>query len=439
MARNQAMQVTRLEADAAHALLRDSPVPDLEWRALHSKAQAYRASVEEERKLIGNSTETRVYQDREDVMARKMLTLTDGPMTREKLLQLRRLSRQIAAREDDEARLAVTTATANSCASGTMMASAIIAFFILVATAAFVSWRAVVRPLEALAHATRDLAGETWPRPISPSGPSELRSFTEHFNAMASAVERQVERRTVDLAAANRQLAQIDANRRLFLAKVSHALGTPVTVIRGEAEVALRLNDEADGLRQSLRDILDSTNLLQRRLADLLTLARAEDGALPIHREPVDLVALTQRAMLVLAPLALMREASLHLQIPETAVGIDADPERLEQALLAMLDNSLKFTPPGGCVEIEVKVSDHTANLSVRDAGPGVAEDELALIFAPHVQGAAGQRLGGSGLGLALVRWIAQAHGGSVCAENNSNGEGLCVSITLPIRAGASC
>jgi len=113
---------------------------------------------------------------------------------------------------------------------------------------------------------------------------------------------------------------------------------------------------------------------------------------------------------------------------------IMGDADRLRQAMLALVDNGVKFSPPGSTIRLHGTHTDGEVGIVIADEGPGVADGELDRIFDPYVQGKAGRSLGGTGLGLSLARWIAQAHQGRISAYNRDEGEGLCVSLRLPAR-----
>ena len=155
-------------------------------------------------------------------------------------------------------------------------------------------------------------------------------------------LEGEVAERTAELRAGHARLAEIDASRRRFFAQIGHELRTPATVIRGEAEVALR-NPEADSaqLRDALAHIIANSAFLDRRLADLLALARAEDGRLALHRGPADLVAVVREAVSLATPFALSSGIRIEAAVRDE-VRTEGDASWLSQALLALTDNAVK-------------------------------------------------------------------------------------------------
>ncbi|WP_311268577.1 HAMP domain-containing sensor histidine kinase [Sphingobium sp. WCS2017Hpa-17] len=429
MAQRQALLLARIDAESAQALFNPS-APSR--RALADAVTAYFASIDAETAMLGGEASTRDYQAREAADARRLARMLQSSPAA--LPDIRALVRHIAARENDEAEDATARARQAQSDAWRLILVIIMALLALPLGIAFILWRHLVRPLEAVAQATKRVADEHDRQPLPASGLLEMRQLIDHFDDMAQAVEQKVRLRTAELEALNRRLAQTDQRRRLFLSKVSHELRTPVTVMRGEAEVALRLDDDAPTLRDALHRILDNNLFLERRLNDLLTLARAEDGVLPLRSDPVDLAQLAQQVARNAVGFATASGVRLELASLDQPMPVIGDPDRLQQALLALIDNGVKFSPPGGTIRLSGTRRHGEMGIVVTDEGPGIADSELERIFDPYVQGKAGRSLGGTGLGLSLARWIAQAHAGGISACNRQEGEGLCVSLRLPAR-----
>ena len=297
-------------------------------------------------------------------------------------------------------------------------------------------YASLMRPIAGLSAAAEAFGrGDRGAR--APAGlPGEFETLGARFNAMAARIESEQSRletevaaRTADLAEANAGLRRVDQQRRRFFAAVSHELRTPVTVLLGEAQVALR-SDAAGDHRAALDRIAASGGFLRRRLDDLLRLARSEDGALALRLGPADLAKAAREAVQSARAYAEAAEARLVIEAVEAA-PVRGDPEALKQAALALIDNAVKVSPPGGTVTVSVRRAEGRATLAVSDEGPGFAEGEARTLFAPYAQGAAGRRAGGAGLGLAVVAWIAAQHGGvaEACARS---GGGATVSLSLP-------
>ncbi len=229
------------------------------------------------------------------------------------------------------------------------------------------------------------------------------------------------------------RLVAVDASRRLFFAKVSHELRTPVTVMRGEAEVALATARQADELGAALLEVVAQSEQLDRRIGELLALSQAEDGRPSLDRLPVDLASVVAGAVARSGRYAAVNGVALALD-PPPAVPIVGDARWLEQALVAVIDNAVKFSKSGGTIDVGLSVRDGAARVSVADRGVGVLPTALPRLFDAYYQADEGRARGGSGLGLALVRWIAEQHGGIADAAARDGG-GCVVSLRLPIAA----
>lgn len=246
-------------------------------------------------------------------------------------------------------------------------------------------------------------------------------------------LESDVALRTAQLEERNSQLAQIEANRRLFFAQISHELRTPITAIQCEAEVALRLpRADTAMLRQALEQVLVQGAFVRRRLSDLLTISQAEDGRLVMAHEPFDLGDAVRGGLAMAAPFARASEARLEAALPSDPLPIHGDAGWMQQALLALLDNAIKFSPDAA-VSVGLERSADEAVLTIGDSGPGVPEAALPRLFDRFHQEPEGRARGGSGLGLSVARWVVDHHRGRIAASNRAGG-GLCMTIALPLQ-----
>jgi signal transduction histidine kinase len=252
----------------------------------------------------------------------------------------------------------------------------------------------------------------------------------------------------VALARANRDLTRIveartaelravDQSRRLFFAKASHELRTPVTAMRGEAEVSLA--DPAasiEDLRESLRHVAAGADFLGRRIEELLGLSKADDGRLALMPEPVELATLISDTTARAAAYARSAEVGIDLDLADGPFRIVGDRRWLGQALLAIIDNGVKFSPQGGLLRLALDTRNGAARIRIADDGPGVMAEALPRIFDAYYQADAGRMRGGTGLGLALARWVVEQHGGTIAAANDPGG-GCTIAITLPVEKAA--
>lgn len=220
--------------------------------------------------------------------------------------------------------------------------------------------------------------------------------------------------------------------QRRFTADASHELRTPLTIIKGQIEVSLQSARESDAYRQVLEAVNEEVDRLVRLTGSLLTLARADAGQIPVAFESVNLAPLVAGAVEQLTPMSSQRDVELR-HAPGADINVWADENLLLQLLLNLLDNAIKHTPAGGTVSAGWSLSGEQAELWVRDTGVGIPVEHLPHIFDRfyRVDEARSRAEGGVGLGLAISRWIAEAHGGAISVESAS-GEGSTFTVRLP-------
>ncbi|VWB12814.1 hybrid sensor histidine kinase/response regulator [Burkholderia lata] len=248
---------------------------------------------------------------------------------------------------------------------------------------------------------------------------------------------RRGERRNMrSLRGARDARAQADTSNRLkdeLLATVSHELRTPLNVIYGWVEV-LR-NADGQGLAQQAVDAIDrSARSLSHMVADLLDASSLATGRMRLERVPVDLVRVVRDATRELDATAQASGLELSAKYEMSTCVIPADRERVRQVLSNLLSNAIKFTPPGGRIVVSLARAGERVRLSVADTGQGIAPEYLPHLFEtfsrPERAFASPKR--GLGLGLSIVRNIAQLHGGDVVATSAGTGRGTTVTVTLP-------
>ncbi|HEU5423881.1 MAG TPA: ATP-binding protein, partial [Nitrolancea sp.] len=224
--------------------------------------------------------------------------------------------------------------------------------------------------------------------------------------------------------------------QRTFVADASHELRTPLTLIRANAELVL--GDPQVPVAEvtpELTSILAEVDRTDRLVDDLLTLARADSGRLPLQREPHDLRALAATAAASMSALASARGLSVDLAAsPNCLVWVDG--ERLLQVIRILLDNAIKHTAPGGTIRLAVACSGKEASLRVEDSGEGIPPGELERVFDRfyRIDKARSRAAGGTGLGLAIAKALVEAHGGRITLSSRL-GVGTVVEVTLPLRA----
>ncbi len=227
-----------------------------------------------------------------------------------------------------------------------------------------------------------------------------------------------------------RPISRAFQRQREFVADASHELRTPLTLIRTNVEAWLRRANGSN--RAYARNIVDEVEQLNRIVGDLTTLALADARQLRIEREPIDLNDLVRDLMAETEPLA--EERGVRLQ-PNLNGGarVEADPGRVRQLLLILIDNALRHTPQGGEVSVDVARRNGRARVVVADTGGGIPTADLPHIFERFYRAdkARSRENGGSGLGLAIAKWIVDAHKGEI-AVRSAEGKGTEVAVTLP-------
>jgi heavy metal sensor kinase len=244
----------------------------------------------------------------------------------------------------------------------------------------------------------------------------ELRRLTEALNAMLERIDASFKRNT-----------QITAD-------ASHDLRTPVTVIRTVAEVTLRKSRTNSQYTEALAKILRTSEETTNLLENLLTLARADAGAMGMELRVIDLDIHVRKAQERAILLAEGKSLDIDVRSPGGPVWVRADAIAIDRLLLILLDNAIKYTQEGGFCEIELLAASDEIQILIRDSGIGIAEHELSLIFerSYRTDSARSRETGGAGLGLAIARWIAEMHGGTITAESQV-GTGSLFRVSLPV------
>ena len=251
---------------------------------------------------------------------------------------------------------------------------------------------------------------------------------------LARAHRRQVAAETRRWQEASARLQNVDEQRAHFLADISHQLRTPLTILRGEADVALRGRPEPAELRAALERVQLQAVELGALLEDIMTYARSD--AESRSHEPVDLRLddVVAAALVEGQTLAEAREVTIEAQYNDQNRRLTADPRQLRQALLIGLDNAIKHTAPGGRIELATALGDQAITIRILDNGPGIDPEEKPRLFERFYRGKGEADLvnQGSGIGLAIARDIVSRHGGTIDLSNRKEG-GAVLEITLPL------
>lgn len=236
------------------------------------------------------------------------------------------------------------------------------------------------------------------------------------------------------------RLRRLEAVRRDFVANVSHELKTPVTSIKGFAEtLADGALEDPESARRFLRIIAGQADRLNSIIEDLLALSSLEEGAgTHVDLQETELCDVLAVAVDVCAPKAEAKDITLLVECPR-GLRVDANPPLLEQAVLNLLDNAVKYGPSGTTVRVTAEPATGEVVIAVADEGPGVPREHLPRIFERfyRVDKARSRDLGGTGLGLAIVKHVTQVHGGRVSVDSVV-GRGSTFRIHLPCRHAAA-
>lgn len=307
---------------------------------------------------------------------------------------------------------------------GFLLLSGVVTFVAAMIGVWLVAGRAL-RPLHQVANTAEDIriTGDLGRRLPESRGWVELNRLAGAFNGM---LER--------LAAAQLSLGTALNAQRRFVADASHELRTPLTSIRSNADLLLGHTDvQALDRDAALRDIRSESERMSRLVNDLLTLARADAGYT------------LEKRTLRLAPLVseIGRQAQqvypgcrIVLDLCEATVVGNADA--LTQLVWILLDNAVRFSPPGGCIRVSLSVARDKVELRVADSGPGIAADAIDHVFERFYQADRSRAGGGAGLGLSIARWIVGEHGGSIIAWNAEGSPGAVFSVVLSPTPGAA-
>ena len=236
------------------------------------------------------------------------------------------------------------------------------------------------------------------------------------------------------------RLEQSFASLRRFTADASHELKTPLMVLRAGVERGLTHPQTPREVMQGLDETLDQINQMTEMVDDLLTLARADEGRAPLALEETDLRELVADVSETAGMLGEDGKLTVTTQIPDEPVRLPVDRHRIRELLLNLVTNAIKYTPPGGTVGLTLGAGADHATLVVSDSGIGIAPGDLPHIFdrfwrADPARSRTGDRPG-MGLGLAITKWIAEAHGGSITVQSRP-GRGSVFTVAARTGGGA--
>jgi signal transduction histidine kinase len=280
-----------------------------------------------------------------------------------------------------------------------------IAAFIALFLARFLA-RGMTQPLRDMAQAAGRMSRGDYRATVAVRSRDEVGQLSRAFNRMAGEME------------------SLERLRRELVANVSHELKTPISALRAHLE---NLLDGVEDANPALLEVmLQQSERLSRLVDQLLDLSRLEAGDVPLEIEPVPLGLLVDRVIkeVEVARPDRARDLAVHNEVPADLPPVKADRERIHQVLFNLLENAVRFTPPGGMVTVRAARDNGDWAVSVEDTGPGIPNEHIPLVFERfyRVDPSRSRDDGGTGLGLAIARSVVEAHGGRIWAESEARG-----------------
>jgi heavy metal sensor kinase len=291
------------------------------------------------------------------------------------------------------------------------------AFLLLAALGGYWLSRRALAPVDEITEAARTIGAKDLSRRIAVSPSSdELQRLAETLNGMLARLEASFQRVTQ------------------FTADASHELRSPVSVVRTSAELALRKPRSEAEYCQALGRILEESERVSKLIDQLLLLARADSGAAALPAVRIDLTASLQAACEEAQVLADAKQLKFSKAIPDRSFWIEGDTASLHRLFLILLDNAVKYTPTGGEVDVRLRSDDGWAVAAFHDSGIGISEQDIPHIFDRFYRSdrARSRESGGAGLGLAIGRWIAEAHRGEIRVESHP-AKGSTFEVRIPL------
>jgi two-component system OmpR family sensor kinase len=474
-----ALRANRFSEQIAELLLVGEPErPEFEdsRRKMLAQFDALRRSIEQEDDLFqdpANDAEEREEAGRLDRMRQlvraidrtvERILLLDQQGRREEAISLFRA--EIENRYDKELESLIDVAVADEredvaeadalaqSMSRTLLYSflaALAGLLALIVTAGVLFARSLRKPIDALVEGTRAVEQGDLAHRVVYDRTDEFGVLAQRFNAMSTrleahrrdltaardTLERQVEERTQEIASANRQLTELDRQRVRFFGDISHELKTPLTVLRAEAELALRGPSRPESVyRSALESVVAQAASMSDLVDDLLFLARSDADEIRFEFRSVSLDGAVEQAVQDASVLSRSRGIRIVWRCPKPAPVVRADLRRLKQALLVMLDNSVRYADEDSEVAVDVRPAEGgRVEITVRDRGAGIPVEEAPFVFDRFYRGSAAMEgVVGNGLGLPIARWIVEKHDGDITLTSTP-GQGTEVRVSLPLAA----
>lgn len=285
--------------------------------------------------------------------------------------------------------------------------------------------RTLSRPLLKMHQSARAMARGDYSRRVEVKSQDETGLLAHSLNTLAAELQEKIT-----------ALERLDQTRREFVTNVSHELRTPLSIIQGYTEALM------DGLagteaerNKYLVEVHEEILRLRRLVSEILDLRKFEAGGVVMSRREFSLSQLASQVYDQFQALAEEKRITASLGIPAGSYTVKADPDRIKQVLINLMDNAVRATPPGGRVKVELAEYEDTVQVSITDTGPGIPREEQPLIWERFykVDKSRVRTGGGTGLGLAIARQIIEAHGGSI-GVNSKPGQGSTFYFAIPVK-----
>ncbi len=278
----------------------------------------------------------------------------------------------------------------------------------------FLAYRAL-RPVRSLIQTIRSVStGRMDARVPTSQTRDELDELVMLFNAMLEKIETLIKG----------MHGSLDA--------VAHDLRTPLTRLRGTAEMALRSEQSQDASREALADCVEEADRILTMLNTLMDISEAETGAMRLHMEEMNIANLIRDTVELYAHVAEDKKVSLHTLYPND-LFLSADANRMRQVMANLMDNAVKYTPSGGRIDLEAFPRDHQAVITIKDTGVGISSEDAPKIWNRLYRGDQSRSQRGLGLGLSLVKAVVQAHNGRI-EVSSKPGAGSLFTLYLPVE-----
>jgi len=278
----------------------------------------------------------------------------------------------------------------------------------------FLAYRAL-RPVRSLIQTIRSVStGRMDARVPTSQTRDELDELVMLFNAMLEKIETLIKG----------MHGSLDA--------VAHDLRTPLTRLRGTAEMALRSAQSQDASREALADCVEEADRILTMLNTLMDISEAETGAMRLHMEEMNIANLIRDTVELYAHVAEDKKVSLHTSYPND-LFLSADANRMRQVMANLMDNAVKYTPSGGRIDLEAFPRDHQAVITIKDTGAGISSEDAPKIWNRLYRGDQSRSQRGLGLGLSLVKAVVQAHNGRI-EVSSKPGAGSLFTLYLPFE-----